>query len=272
MRPAAARRPKSKAAAGSSCFPACIRDRRAWRHRASAPRRTSSADSRAASRTRSAASAAPDRTPRSRRPTSGRRWRCRGHRRRTASPRKRSTSSSRKPMRPWPAVCAMIIGLECTCIVALRHSGGAGRIEPIGDFVGAGSAPAPSLRSRRPSSVSSRGTEAGPPPTTTICLEVWQVGRGFLHDRQQRGRDEDRLGARILEQVAILVDRQPRVDQNRNNAGPDRAPEQDRESRPCRAGRARCGFPARCPCAPASGRCGRRHRAARHRSGCATDR
>src|ERR1017187_3436340 len=88
--PATARRPKNKAAIGGTCFPSCIRDRQAWRRKASAPRKTSSAGIRAASRTRSAASAAPDRAPRSRRPTSDTTLRRRGHRRRTASARKRS--------------------------------------------------------------------------------------------------------------------------------------------------------------------------------------
>ena len=56
-----------------------------------------------------------------------------------------------------------------------------------------------------------------------------QARGGFLDDREQGGRNERDFGPRVLEEVVILIDREARVHQNRHDAGPDRAPEQDRK-------------------------------------------
>ena len=111
---------------------------------------------------------------------------------------------------------------------ALRHAGGARRIKPISDLVGAGA------RRRRAFVLGGeqrveprhRGRAAA---DDDDLFQVRQVRRRFLNRRQQRGRHEHRLGARVLKQIAILVDGEPRIDQDRNDAGADRAPEQDWE-------------------------------------------
>ena len=110
----------------------------------------------------------------------------------------------------------------------LRHAGRAGRVQPIGDFVGRRSGRRCAFVLGRQEDIQPRHRR-GAAADHDDLLEIGQVGRRFLNDRKQRGRNEDRLGARIFEQVAILIDRQPRIDQNRNDAGADRAPEQDRK-------------------------------------------
>jgi hypothetical protein len=55
------------------------------------------------------------------------------------------------------------------------------------------------------------------------------AGSGLPREAKQRRRDEQNLGARVLEDVAILLGGQQRVERNRNDAGADRAPEQHRE-------------------------------------------
>ena len=54
------------------------------------------------------------------------------------------------------------------------------------------------------------------------------VRGGTLHDGKERRGDECHLGTGIDEQIMILVFGQQRVEQHWNDAGPDRAPEQDR--------------------------------------------
>ena len=67
-----------------------------------------------------------------------------------------------------------------------RHSGGAGRIEPISDIVGAGSGRRRAFVLGRQKRVKSRHRR-GATANHDNCLEVRQVDRRLLNDRQQCG-------------------------------------------------------------------------------------
>ena len=60
-------------------------------------------------------------------------------------------------------------------------------------------------------------------------LEERQLPEDRLHHRQQRRRDEQRLGAAVAEDVGVLLGRQQRVEAHRHDAGLDGAPEGHRE-------------------------------------------
>ena len=109
---------------------------------------------------------------------------------------------------------------------ALRHAGRAGRIEPERDLV------ARCLGRRRRALRLEQFAEIrilrGRIADQHQRFERKARHRG-LGDFQERRRDEQRLGARILEDVAELLDRQQRVERDRNDPGADRAPEQHRE-------------------------------------------
>src|SRR5674476_698242 len=108
---------------------------------------------------------------------------------------------------------------------ALRHAGRAGRIEPVRDLISTGSGGCRAFVLGRQQRVQPRHRRRASANDDNF-LDVGQILGGFLHHREQRGRNKDRLGSRIFEKVAILVDRQPRVDQNGYNTRPDGPPEQ----------------------------------------------
>ena len=100
--------PRSTTAAASRLTRACIRDPRGSPHRASAPRKTWSADVVAKPRTPSSALAGPDTAPKSRRRPANRST-CRCHRQKTVLPRRKlrrpraSQSGLGRPAAPSPS-------------------------------------------------------------------------------------------------------------------------------------------------------------------------
>ena len=142
----------------------------------------------------------------------------------------KTTSSSRMPSTAWPIEPRGLHHARVHVAHALRHAGRAGRIEPEGDLVGAGIGGFAVLSPADRSSVGRRGRMAGAsPPHTKMCFRHGELPEDRLHDRQQRRRDEQRLGAAVGENVGVLFGRQQRVERHRDDAGLDGAPERDRE-------------------------------------------
>ena len=113
---------------------------------------------------------------------------------------------------------------------ALRHAGRARRVEPEGDLVGAGRGRLGGRCSRRQEIVEPRVLRAARLRSRDDDFHAAPGGgdRGF-DGRQQRRRDDDERGAGILEHIGVLVGPQKRVQRHRDDPGPDRAPEHDRE-------------------------------------------
>jgi hypothetical protein len=110
---------------------------------------------------------------------------------------------------------------------ALGHAGRAGRVEPKRRLVAAGidgfviGRLVLQLGAQRQSE--RRCLAAG----DEDVLEERQLPKDRLHHRQQRGRDEQRLGAAVTQDVGVLLGCQEGVERDRNHAGLDRTPERD---------------------------------------------
>jgi hypothetical protein len=108
---------------------------------------------------------------------------------------------------------------------ALRHAGRARRIEPERDLIAA----------RLGGGRGGRGCQQrceillSCAADRNRCVERCNAHRRGLGGLLERRRDEQRLGAGVLQDVAELLHRQQRVERDRDDAGADRTPEQDRE-------------------------------------------
>ena len=112
---------------------------------------------------------------------------------------------------------------------ALRHPGRARRVEPEGDLVGASRGRLGGRCSRRQEIVQPRVLRARLRSRDDDFHAAPGGGDRGFDGRQQRRRDHDERGAGVLEHIGVLVGPQKRVQRHRDDPGPDRAPEHDRE-------------------------------------------